>query len=53
MAGAAVDAISAGRLGRGWSRPHPLDWLRAASLERRLAPYSAFRSDLPLDTKRR
>jgi hypothetical protein len=34
-------------------RPQPLRWLRDASLDRRLAPYSAVGHDLPLDAELR
>jgi hypothetical protein len=51
----AVDAITAARrLDRRWFvRPHPLRWLRSASLDERMAPYSAIGNYLPLDARRR
>jgi hypothetical protein len=55
VAGGAVDVIaSARRLDRRWLvRPQPLRWLGDASLDRRLAPYSAVGHELPLDAELR
>jgi hypothetical protein len=51
--GAVVDVIAAARtLERHRLRPHPLDWLRAASLDRRLAPYSVTGKYRPPDSER-
>lgn len=55
VGGGAVDAIAAARrLDRRWLvHPHPLRWLRSASLDERVAPYSAIGKYLPLDAGRR
>lgn len=55
VAGRAVAVIeSARRLElRRVRRPHPVRWLRSASLDQRMAPYSATGDYLPLDSKLR
>jgi len=55
IAGRAVAVIeSARRLEpRRIARPHPIRWLRSASLDQRMAPYSATGDYRPLDSKLR
>jgi hypothetical protein len=49
VAGAVVDVVASapGFEPRRWTRPQPLRLLRAASLDRRLAPYSAIGGSRP------